>query len=59
MFIITFSHIANGERVPLIENGRAVIMNVQADSKSAAMYDPEVTNFCTNQGNDCRVRGVM
>lgn len=59
MFIITFSHIVNGERVPLIEDGRAVTMNIQADSKSAAMYDPKVTEFCTVKGNDCRVRGVM
>jgi hypothetical protein len=57
--LIKFSILQNGYRVPLLdENGREVTLNVDAPTKTLAIYSKQVTDFCAAQGNDCRVREV-
>lgn len=59
LYTVTFSHIVEGQRVPLTEGGVEVTKIVEAPTKTAAMMDSAVQQFCTETGNDCRVRRVI
>lgn len=59
MYTLAFSHIVDGHRVPLVEDGVLVTLQVESPSKTAAISDPKVVEFCTTKGNDCRVRSVL
>lgn len=56
-YTLSFSHIVDGKRLPLTLDGREVTKQVEADSKSGAVYDPTIKQFC--QDNGCTVRRVM
>lgn len=44
---------------PLLdERGQEITLQVDAPSKSATYYHPDVVAFCKLQGNDCRI-GVI
>ncbi len=58
MFTLTFSHIQDGKRVPLIENGQEVTKTVEAPTKSAAMMDQSIKQFCESKGGETRIRTV-
>jgi hypothetical protein len=60
-FTLTFCYVSPIERdfTPLLdERGQEITIQVDVPSKSATFHHPDVVTFCTNQGNDCRVRGV-
>ena len=58
-YTLTFSLVVDGQRIPLIDaEGKEVTKQVEATSKSAAMTDESIQQFCTDTGGDCRVRRV-
>lgn len=57
-FTLTFSHIADGQRVPLFIDGREATLQIEASSKTDAIYKPEVKTFCGGRTDDARVRRV-
>lgn len=57
--LIKFSILQDSKRIPLIDaQGQEVTLTIDATSKSAAIYSPEVAKFCAEHGNNCRVREV-
>ena len=62
IYTLTFCCVSPETRdyAPLVDQfGNDITMKVEAESKTAAIhYDAYVENFCRDQGNDCRVRGV-
>ena len=60
LYTLTFSHIVNGQRIPLTnDNGDEITKTAEASSKSAAIMDEEIRKFCADTGNDCRVRRII
>ena len=59
MFTLTFSHVVNGQRVPLIIDGQEATLQVEATSKTEAIYKQEVIDFCNARTDDTRVRRVI
>lgn len=44
---------------PLLdERGQEITLQVDASSKSATYYHPDIVAFCASQGNDCRIMEV-
>lgn len=59
-FTLTFSHIVEGQRVPLTNaEGEEITKVVDAPTKTAAMKDSTIQKFCADTGGDCRVKGVI
>lgn len=58
-FQLTFSHIVDGQRIPLVIDGQEVSKTVEAESKSTAIEHPDIVQFCEEHGNDTRVRRVQ
>lgn len=59
--ILTFSHMLDGERVPLLDaEGREVTLSVDAADRTTAMNSEGVKTFITGlvDKTDIRVRGV-
>ena len=59
LYTVSFSHIVDGQRVPLTDGGVDVTKIVEAPTKTAAMMDTAVQQFCEQSGNDTRVRRVI
>ena len=59
LYTVSFSHIVDGQRVPLTDGGAEVAKIVEAPTKTAAMMNSEVQQFCEQSGNDTRVRRVI
>lgn len=55
-FTLSFSHIQNNIRVPLIIDGREVTLVVEADNKIATYADPKVIDLCNE--HQATVRSV-
>lgn len=58
-FILNFSHIVEGVRIPLMDGDKEATMIVEADSKLSTYSLPSVIKFCESVGETCRVRRVM
>ena len=58
LYTISFSHVVEGQRVPLIIDDREYTMQVEASSKSGALSHPDVKTFCESRDDDCRPRRV-
>lgn len=61
LYNVTFSYVSPETRdyAPLVDQfGNEVKLQVEANTKTEAIYKPEVEAFCKQQGNDARVRGV-
>lgn len=56
MFTLTFSHIVDGKRVPLVLNGKEASIQVDAPDKTSAIYHADSVKFCEEHG--CTVGGV-
>lgn len=59
--ILTFSHIVDGQRVPLMDTeGREVTLSVDASDRTTAINSKDVSTFITGlvDKTDVRVRGV-
>lgn len=58
-FLVFFSHVKNGRRVPLIINGVEHSIHVEASDRTGAINHPEVISFCNSRTDETRPRGVM
>ena len=59
-YTLTFSLVVDGQRIPLIDaEGKEVTKQVEATSRSAAMTNANIQQFCEEKGNDTRVRRVI
>lgn len=60
MYTVKFSINKKNQRIPLLDKqGKEVALIIEAATRKAAIYSTEVEKFCTEQGNDCRVRSVI
>lgn len=55
-YTITFSHVVEDKRVPLYIDGREATLQVEASSRTGAIYHAETKAFC--EEHNCSVRGV-
>jgi hypothetical protein len=55
-YTLSFSHIQNDIRVPLVLDGREVTLTVEAENKIATYGDPEVIKLCNE--HQASVRAV-
>lgn len=61
LYTLTFCYVSNEAQrtVPLVdERGNEIMLQVEASSKTATYYHPDVVAFCASEGNDCRIKGV-
>ena len=57
LYTLTFSKKVGDKREPFIKDGREYTMQVEADSRTAAIHHPEVVAFCKEE--TAAVRRVM
>jgi hypothetical protein len=62
LFTLTFAYVSpeTQDYAPLVDQfGTDIKVVVEANTKTEAINDPWVENFCRGQGNDARVREVF
>lgn len=58
LYTLTFAKLVEGQRTPLIdEQGRQTTLQVEAESRTGAIYHADTAQFC--QDNECSVRRVL
>jgi hypothetical protein len=61
LYTVAFAYVSPESRdfVPLVDQrGNDITLQVEATSKTATYYHPDVAAFCSPEGNDCRIREV-